>query len=207
MNIWIQNPVLPLTMWFRKVNSSPWASVSSLAKQEYKHLFLKIFSGRALSMTASILGEGNWEEWPCAVCMAQALPQSPWVSVIMHKLWGQLWFLITVLEVSTLWGGEVETSSSNRKGESASKRQVARGGGLATEPECGPAAGPALGGWGLRGVVSSVGFIQYHSITLSWAPTTCQPLVLETKDIVNDTSLSLPSWNWPSSGGTTIKQK
>lgn len=47
-------------------------------------------------------------------------------------------------------GGEVETSSSNRKRKRASKRQAARGGGLATESACGPAAGPILGGWVLR---------------------------------------------------------
>lgn len=69
-----------------------------------------------------------------------------------------IWFPFTVPEVLKAWGGKAETSSSNIKGETELPRgQRSRPGYL---PECGPAAGPTLRGWGLRDVVSSMGFIQ-----------------------------------------------
>lgn len=83
----------------------------------------------------------------------------------------------------------METCSRNIKGERASKRpsgQRSRPGSL---PGCGRAAGPTLQGWGLRGVVSSMGFFSNHSTALCWAPTMCQPLFLETRDTVENKSL------------------
>lgn len=56
--------------------------------------------------------------------------------------------------------GRRSRDSQQQKGRELPRGQEARGAGLAMDPECGPAAGPILGGWSPRGVVNSVGFIQ-----------------------------------------------
>lgn len=75
-------------------------------------------------------------------------------------------------------GGKVETSPSNRKKRELPRSQAARRTGPATEPECGPAAGLILGGWGPRAVEAMWDSFSSHPAALYWTPITCEPLTL-----------------------------
>lgn len=99
-------------------------------------------------------------EWPRATCTVQALSESPGSPQMNTNYEADLVSIHSSRGLEGV-GRESRDFIQQHKGRNrASKRPSSQRSRPGYLPECGLAAGPTLRGWGLRGVVSFMGFIQ-----------------------------------------------